>query len=240
MKSKAELIKMLKSLDEKQSIYFMKMFENIPDDIVKTMNYKKVKKNETLIQTGDICDTVYIILSGRVSGTDYQQSGNIYVFMDFCKMDIVGDFEVFGGMSEYSASIKTVEDSEILTIPAKAYLSWMKQDVNALFSRTQKLMHILFTETKDGRKHLFLSCKDRLILYLVNFYEKHGKDKESCKVKKNQTEIADGIGFHVRSVQRNILTLKEEGLLTVESGKIVISYAQYSKLKEYVDCKYID
>lgn len=234
MESKKKLIELLSGLEREQNSYFLKMFANIPDEAIKYMHYKKVKKNEMIIRAGDAADTVYMILAGKVTGVDYQWEGNVYVFMDFYRMDVVGDFEVFADMARYSASIRAAEDSEMLCLPADCYLKWMKQDSNALFLRTKKLMKTLLSEKIDERKNLFLNCKDRLMLYLVHSYEENGNGKESYKISKTQAEVADSIGFSVRNVQRSILSLKENGDIDVKKGKIYISNKQYLRLKKNI------
>lgn len=239
MESKSKLVEILNGLEKEQGMYFMKMFEHIPDEVVKRIQYRKVKKNQMIIRAGDSSDTVYIILTGSVTGVDYQWAGNAYVFMDFYRMDVVGDFEVFAGIDKYTVSIRAAKDSELLCVPSNIYLKWMKQDVNALFIRTKKLMNTLVSEKKNERKNLFLSCKDRLIIYLVHSYEENGKGKEEYRVKKTQAELADGIGFSVRSVQRSILSLKENGNIAIKNGKISISNTQYFLLKEYINNKCI-
>ena len=236
MKSKQKLMELLGNLEKERCANFTKMFECIPNEVIAQMSYKKMQKNDTIIWAGDSCDAVYIVLKGRVTGLDYQCSGNIYAFMDNCKMDVVGDFEVFGGMDKYSVTVRTEEECEILRLPSHIYLKWMKADVNALFFRTTKLMNRLLQEKEGERKSLFLNCKDRVIMYLVHSYEESVDKKERYRVKKTQTQLADNIGFHTRSVQRSVLSLKKEGLICVESGKIYISKEQYLGLKECVKC----
>lgn len=52
------------------------------------------------------------------------------------------------------------------------------------------------------------------------------------KIDFTQTELADKIGFNVRSVQRSIASLEEKAMISVTKGKIVMSAGQYALLKE--------
>lgn len=47
--------------------------------------------------------------------------GKVYYFMDFAKMYIVGDFEIFSEDTNYNVSICESKDSELLAIPASIY-----------------------------------------------------------------------------------------------------------------------
>lgn len=234
METKKELMEKLKKLEPEKLAYLEQMFRDCPQRVIRTIEYFKVPKEHNLLQGGEICNQVFVVLSGRASGIDYQLPGNAYVFMEFSGIDVLGDYEVFGDIPKYRISIRTSTVCEILTIPAGVYLEWMKNDANALFMRTRRLMRTLTNQTADERKYLFLSCKDRLILYLVAQYEKHGRNITYILPKK-QPELAERIGFNVRTIQRTIQELEKAGLVLPTAGKISISYDHYLKLKEYAE-----
>lgn len=66
--------------------------------------------------------------------------------MDFAKMYIVGDFEIFSEDTNYNVSICESKDSELLAIPASIYWKWIKHDENALLLRIKNIMTILTSE----------------------------------------------------------------------------------------------
>ncbi len=85
--------KSIKSKEVKD--YLNKLFQYVSEAVIRAAVHKNVKKDEFIIRAGEPCDTVYIILKGDVAGVDYQKLGKVYYFMDFAKMYIVGDFEIF-------------------------------------------------------------------------------------------------------------------------------------------------
>ncbi len=152
---------------------------------------------------------------------DYHKQGRAYYFMDFAHMYIVGDFEVFGGIPEYTVSICATEECQILSIPSRSYLQWVQHD-----------------EKKNEREYMFMNCKERLVKYLVKSYEnkQHESPGRKYKIARTQSELSDRIGFNVRSIQRSIAALEKEKLISVENGKITISHEQFLQLKQY-ECK---
>ena len=86
------------------------------------------------------------------------------------------------------------------------------------------------------REYLLMGCKERLIDYLVRFYEKNDKN-EKIKIEKTQMELADKVGFNVRSIQRNIALLEKEKMISLENGKMTITRKQYAIMKDYMDKK---
>ncbi len=236
MESKQQLLETIGEAEPEHRAYLKCLFQYVPDAIVKAMSYKTFQKEEYLIRAGCDSTTVYLILSGNVAGLDYQKQGKAYYFMDFAKMYIVGDFEVFGDIPQYCVSIYAAEECRVLTLAGASYLAWVRHDENALFLRMKNIMSMLTFETKNERELIFMNCKERLAKYLAEAYEnQRGHSFERYKVDKTQPELSDRIGYNVRSVQRGIAALEKEQLLCVENGKITITQEQFLKLKQYQD-----
>lgn len=234
MESKHQFTDKIRGLEPKQFEYLNKLFKNCPEQVIHAMRYMKVPKGYVLIHAGYPCDSVYIILRGNTIGIDFQKPGNAYMFRDYSGTDVLGDFELFGDIAEYCISIRAVTECEVVVIPASLYLKWMQSDINALFMRTCKLMNDMTLDAAIERKYLFLNSKDRLVLYLVEEYEKKGK-AETYRLKKTQPELAERIGFNTRTIQRSIQSLDEANLISIDKGKICISLDNYWKLKEYME-----
>lgn len=238
MESKKQLLEIIEKEGGDRFQYLNELFRCMPESFAKEFIYKEVKKNENLLIAGHPTETVYIILKGHVIGLDHQTQGRVYSFMDFTKMYIVGDFEVFGGHTEYGVSICTTEDCKLLKISSNSYLRWIRHDENALFLRINNILTTLSFERRMDRKYLMMGCKERLADFLAKLYQKESNPKEArFKVLKTQNELADKIGFNVRSVQRSISALENDNLISTENGKIMIDQEQYLRLKQYNDGK---
>ena len=61
--------------------------------------------------------------------------------------------------------------------------------------------------------------------YLVKLYKQEHSD----------TSDRFKVGFHVRGVQRSIISLEKDGFITIKNSKIIISYDQYLKLEEFIE-----
>lgn len=238
VKSKQHLFDMISSLDESRKAYFLDLFRYVPDTLMEELVHITVKKEEYIVLAGDSCDHVFFLLEGNAAGLEYQKMGHVYSFMDFTQMYVIGDFEVFAGCLDYNASIQAIEDCKLLKTSANSYLRWIKRDEHALFLRTSNIITTLHHERQIEREFLFMTCKERLIRYLVKYYEKVSADKpRKVKLDKTQIELASNIGYNIRSVQRSIASLEKEGFISNESGKIVVSYKQYLQLNQYIDEK---
>ena len=233
MKSKQQLLELLEKTEPDRSRYLRGLFEYVPDMIVEEMIYEKVQKGKYILRAGTPSDMVYMILSGKIMGVDHQRMGRVYYFMDFTKMYIIGDFEIFADIPEYCVSICAAGDCKLLKLTAGSYMNWIRHDENALFLRMKNIMATLTSERMVDREYIFMNCKERLVDYLVKSYENGQTDvRGRHRISKTQAELADRIGYNVRSIQRSIASLEKEELISNANGKIMLTKEQFQRLKE--------
>lgn len=236
METREQFLEELNKVKDNKRGYLNKVFKYMPEAIIRATTHKYVKKDEFIIRAGEPCDTVYVILKGSIVGLDYQKLGKVYYFMDFAKMYIIGDFEIFAEDEEYHVSIRAASDCELLAIPSSLYWKWIKHDENALLLRMQNVMSILTSEKASDRKYMFMSCKERLMKYLITSYaNKKGNMEGTIRINRTQTQLSERVGYNVRSVQRSIQALEKEELIGVENGKITITEEQYDKMCDVLE-----
>lgn len=236
MESKQQLMEMIADTEQDRGNYLKALFEYVPDAIVEGLIYEEIPKGQYILRAGAPSDMIYIILSGQITGVDHQKMGRVYYFMDFTKMYLIGDFEIFADLPEYCISVCAAKACRLLKIPSRRYMSWIQHDENALFLRMKNIMATLTSERIVDREYIFMSCTERLADYLIQSYRNGKKDSLGLhRVSKTQSELADRVGYNVRSVQRSISSLEKDGLISNENGKIMLSQEQFLKLKQYRD-----
>ena len=73
-------------------------------------------------------------------------------------------------------------------------MNWIRHDENALFLRMKTIMATLTSERMVDREYIFMSCKERLVDYLVKSFENGQKDSQGRhRVPKTQAELADRV-----------------------------------------------
>lgn len=233
MNGKERLMLMISQCDYKRSRYFSELFKYVPNIVAEEIRYFEVQKDESIITAGKQSEYVYMVLSGDVRGVDYNKTGDGYSFMDFTDMYIIGDFEVITNAPEYMNTIFASKDCKLLRIPSAHYLNWIKKDENALFLRLSNTLSIMMSERKQDRMFLYKGCKKKVISYFIRYYKKHKSPmSEVVTLGITQAGLAEKVGSSLRSVQRAVLSLKNDKLITVENRKISISYQQYLMLVE--------
>lgn len=222
----------MKLLPLKEQEYMKQLFANCTKEIKDSMFVTEVEKGRNFIVQGEECRYVYVLLRGRAKGIDMQVQGKVYVFKEFLPGRVLGEFECMSGISEYAITIQAASDCTFWVIPAAVYVRWMRQDGNALFLRTQRLLLELTYQTRENRKYLLLNCSERLMTYFQEQYEKRQENGEAV-IGKSRSEISNATGFCTKTINRNVKKLQEQGYISVEAGKICVSNVQYERMKTY-------
>lgn len=212
-----------------------RLFQNCTEKVKTYMFVMDVAAGQTFIQAGEPCINIEIILSGKASGVEWPMHGHSYPFKDFGPGDFLGEIESFAGMRQYRVSVVALTDCRVLVIPVFCYMEWMHADVDALYMRTQKNVTRLLSQTADTRKYLFMDGRERLMLYLIRKYERKGRADNTCSLKQTRSQMAEEIGFSIKTMDRSIKKLEEDGMLRLEKGKIQVDEAGYLTMKNYIE-----
>lgn len=223
-------------LSAKEQEYLQSVFAGCPKEIKDSMKVVKLDRNHKFIEAGEECRNVYVILQGKACGIDMQIQGKMYRFKEFKPGRFLGELECISNIPNYAITVQTVTPCVLLAMSSQQYLKWIKHDGNALFLQMQRLLFELTNQTKDDRRFFLSTCIERLIQYLVECYEK--ERQPDIRVCKSRDELANEIGFVVRTIDRNIKKLEKDEYISVHAGKVLISHDQYERMKIHLKKNY--
>ncbi len=224
-----------KELPLKKQAYMDLLFQNCTEEVKYYMRLVEVDEDKTLIKAGDKCCTIYIILSGKVTGIEWPMHERPYAFKDYGPGDFFGEIECFADLINYRISVVTATKCRVLLIPAAFYMEWLRQDVDALFMRTKENMRRLIMQTADARRYLFIEGRERLMMHFIRKYEQKPPLCNYMEIRQDRNQLAEEIGFSVRTLNRNIKKLEEMGMVQVQKGKVVITGDGYLQMAAHLD-----
>ena len=227
-------MEIFQELPPKMQAYMERLFQNCTEEVKYYMRVIEVGEEETLIEAGERCSNIYIILSGRVTGIEWPMKERPYFFKDYSPGDFFGEIEYFAGLTNYRISVVTVSRCRVAVIPVVYYMEWLQNDVEALYLRTQENMRRLIEQTADARKYLFIEGRERLLMHLIRKYEQKQPPKKLLELKQSREQLSEEIGFSVKTLNRNIKRLKEEDFIQIKKGKIVIGEEGYLQMKQHI------
>lgn len=219
-------------IPQNQLNFLQSLLKGCPKNVLDSISVRSYKSNQLLINTNDKNHYVFILLKGRLQAIEEKICSNPYTFTEIEAIDIVGDFELFSETDEYLVTLMTIEDSVALRIPCNQYLNWMHSDNNALFLRTQMLMRQLSIQTHLQRQYLFVDNKTKFLLVLKNECKKH--HNYPFILNETRESLSSKVGCSVRTLNRIILSLQKENILSVNHGKILINEFNHDILESSI------
>lgn len=106
----------------KERTYLEILFQNCTEEVKYYMKIAEVGEDETLIRAGEKCISIYIILSGKVTGIEWLMNERPYFFKDYGPGDFFGEIEYFAGLTNYRISVMATTKCRVLVIPVTYYM----------------------------------------------------------------------------------------------------------------------
>lgn len=190
-------------------------------DLCKDRKTKLVKKKSEIYTEGDIPQSVFFVQSGEVKISKAHPEGKELITNLYKTNDFFG-FEPILENTEYQDSAIALQDSDIITIPKQDFLTliFSQQDVSASFisllckkvaQKEEQLINLAYSSVRQRTAEALLKTKD---------------------IKVSREDLARIVGTASESVIRVLSEFKDEGVISVEGGKISIT--QPAKLEKII------
>ena len=219
------------SLESREKI--AAVFRSFPDKT--PIRYLTLSAGEVLIRQGDTVSGIYVLIDGRLLAINNNSDSSSYIFSEFTPITLFGEQEVLSDTKRVLAELRASTPCRFFFIRKDDYLEWVSSDVKTLLSRSKSTIKMLLDQSSREMSSLFHSSLDRIGIFLVDYYEKHldyTQKDAPVVVRLTQSEIAETIGFSLRTVCRALKDLTEQKLITQKKGKTNIFPKQYETLKE--------
>lgn len=228
-----QMLPVLEGLSEKRRKMFADYFASAPDWLIEACQVVKVEKNDILVRENTLVDTVYFVVDGMFKGVDFRVCGIEYDFMHFDGVYGLGAMELLLEQDYYQTTLEAVVPSTVIKIPRNIFEKWLEIDIRALKQEAKAVGNYLFAEVRNARLNLFLSGSDRLVLIFTKLYDENAVDG-LLKITYTRQELSEISGLCVKTVNRSIKKLQEEGLIGREGNKLLVNEKQYERLKEII------
>lgn len=210
-------------------------FSSCPLLIRNYLNLQEFPPGQMLIEAGAPCGTVYILISGKLQAIE-EKAGEIpYSFFDILPFDIVGDYELFSEDEESYVTVRALESSVCLTLPARFYLHWISADSTALFFRTRLLMKKLSRQLNSNRRFLLMSYEQRCMYVICQEALNASPTDGTFRLKLNRELLATQTGCSLRTVYRLLKELAHKDILSLSGGKIHLTVKQLEIMSQGLD-----
>ena len=230
----SKIKKVQNRLNKDDAEYLKSYLSNAPYWVLESSQVVVKEPKSVFIEENAPADKVYILLEGIVRAVDYRVKGIAYDYMWLNSIRAFGAMEILFKLDEYKTTLSTVTTCTFLVMSRSNYERWLWEDKNVLQMEVESTGGNILEQNRIGRVLMFLQGMDRIIYMFLKNYEQ-SKPEGEYVLGLTRMEIAERCGFSVKTVNRAIKKMEEDGYIQKEGHKIKISKEQYMKMKNYLD-----
>ncbi|MBU3204610.1 Crp/Fnr family transcriptional regulator [Clostridium algidicarnis] len=222
---------MIKS-DYKCLLVNLPLFKNFnQNDLDLLLNSKDVKiasysKDEIIFMEDDICLNLSIILKGNVEIQKVDPSGKLLSVASLKAGDIFGENLLFGDRNIYPMTVATKSESLVLHISKDVVAVLCQQNLEFLYSFLNLLSNKAIALSSKIKQVTLKTIRQKICEFLYSEYS-HSNNKISLKMSKQ--EWAYNLGVQRPSLSRELIKLKEDGIIDYEKDYVLILNVQALK-----------
>jgi len=211
-------IKLLKEILANIPLFSNLTAEGI-DNVAKLTQIQTCLKNASVINEGDISDSLHIILSGRAKVFFNDEQGEELTLQNLSEGDYFGEMSLLDN-SPRSASITISEDASVAIISKDNFMQCMHQYPDIAINLSIELSRRLRLTTDNLKDIALTDGYSRITKTLLHMAELK-KDKRVIPRKLSHKEIANMAGTSREMATRILDDLTRGGYLSFEDEKTV-------------------
>nr|WP_296036409.1 Crp/Fnr family transcriptional regulator [uncultured Enterocloster sp.] len=194
----------------------------------------------SIIHQKDIELTCFgIIVSGETRVINEFENGNVYMIERNKAVDFIGEVTILAGMLKTSVTIEAVTSVTAAYISRQDAERWLKEDMNILSLVGRRIAYKLYRSSYSKGTRLFYPPSYMLLDYLVRYGNHVGFGGPASPpfiiISKTRQLLQEELGINVKTLNRTIRQLKDEGFLGVEKGKITFDLEQRKKAVSWLE-----
>jgi len=187
--------------------------------IAETGVVRAFPRNTVLINEGDVGDSLYVVLSGRVKVYSSNESGREFVIDFHGPGEYVGEMSLDG--APRSASVMTVEPTTCAVVNRAQFRDFVLAHPDFAMHLIERLIHRVRVTT-GNLKSLALSDVYGRLVRLLNALAQEVDGKSVVPERLTQQEIADRVGASRDMIGKLMKDLVSGGYLAVEERTITV------------------
>jgi CRP-like cAMP-binding protein len=183
-------------------------------------SFSDFHKSDTIAFEGDKCSSLGILLAGNLEIQKTYSSGKILTINRLEVGDIFGEVIIFSSMATYPSTLMAIDQCTVMFIPKDSILKLCAENAVIL----KQFMELL------SNKILMLSTRIKSLSYetirqkISNFlFTQYRKQKNTTLVLSiSRQEMADELGIQRPSLSRELIHMRNEGLLDFKKNILVL------------------
>lgn len=215
------------------------MFRQFPPEV--DVIPKVYQDGELIFREGDPISFVGILLQGRYACVWDVSGRDDYVHISLKPPVMMGDQAAMAGLSCYTGSFRAAGQCRVALVRLPDFWLWMDRDPEVYRETASKHIRKLLEQCQARRSTVVQQSDIRITKYLVWYCQvKGGASKEGLPspliVRATREAMTESIGrISLRTVNRILSQMEQEGKLSIVRGKVRISPAQYQAMLDTLE-----
>lgn len=178
-------------------------------------------KEDIIAFAGDEQNHLLIVLEGLVSGEIINFEGKSIIVSEIPAPNSFAEAYLFASKNKLKINVKAKVDSKVLSIQ-KDYLKRLMSNEPQLLENYLNIISNRFIIVSDKLNFMMIkTVKGRLAYYFLNKQEETGPGKP-FPLERTHQELAVFLGITRPALTRNLLEMKDEGIILIEKKKVTI------------------
>ncbi len=196
------------------------------------IDYKisKYSKNALVFIENEPCTNIYIILEGIIQIQKIDSSGKTLTIAEFKDGDTVGENLLFGRRNTFPMTGQAKSNTVLIQMSKESILNLCQKDSIFLTQLLRVLCDKTVTLTEKLREVTLKSIRQKICEHIFEEYRKEKNLEIHLSITKK--EWADKLGIQRPSLSRELIKMKEEGLIDYDRKTIEIK--NLSEIQKYV------
>lgn len=222
------------NLDKLFEENFSEEKERLSEKLLANATLQSVRMENEVVAMGEEITHVNFLVHGAVWAREDFRTGDKLYFNRFRSPEIFGEMELLAGEKNYTATLIAETRCEFIQIPIEDYKAYLVENPDFLYHRCHLILKRVLKEQALSRMHTVMNATDRMKALLVYYYEEaYGDTVKELRITRQQ--LADETGFAVKTINRSIKQLEEEGFLEIVGHRMRISDEQIEAMNKSIE-----
>lgn len=182
-------------------------------------NTRSFRANAILITEGDVGDSLYIVVTGRLRSFASSEDGRDVVLGEHGPGEYVGELSLDG--HRRSASIKTLEPTTCCVVAGAELRGFLAAHPDFAVHFSQKLTRMVRRLTDQVKSLALQDVYGRMVRVLMELSDPAGLERV-VREKLTQQDIADRVGASREMVNRVMKDVTAGGYVELRDGRYVV------------------
>lgn len=204
----------------------VKLFKNLEEQMLRELfmelNYKilSYSKGDIIFTEDDHCKSLGIVLEGMVEIQKIDSFGKVLTIAQFTSSDIFGENLIFGDDNNFPMTVSSKTDTIILHIQKDSIVKLCQKSSDFLYEYLRIVSNRAMALSSKLKEVTLKTIRQKICGFLLLQYSTQKTLKITLPMSKK--DWADKLGVQRPSLSRELIKMKEEGLIDYDKAVIII------------------